>query len=409
MSSEKLKEKQQSLSKLWQNFDWEQTREGVNRESRARILLLGLPGAGKSTLFNQLCGWTVSTPNGEPTVEVNSSGTLAGPIEDFGLFCLVDLPQELGDYSSRGGIYNGLLPNSRANGPGQDNLYGLGMGFDGLDNAFPLGTQDPLALAEGADLLVYVLDGAAGVRAADYRWVGRLRRLGAPLLVVLNKSDLLTGDLTPIVHKTEVEERLATTVLPVSALTGTGVSDELLPKMMNTCPNLTVALGRELRSFRSQAAKRLIYRTAMLNGLVSLEPIPLLDLPIQIMTLTGLMLRLAAVYDRPAADGRRREAVFAVAGGLIGRYGAQQLAKLVPVVGWLISGFVGWSATWALGRAAIAYFEADGDAVIDRNLNRAKNGMSQVCQSVYRGWQCRPRLRLEQGQSEPATAEQEEK
>ena len=48
---------------------------------------------------------------------------------------------------------------------------------------------------EGADLLVYVLDGAAGVRPADYRWVGRLRRLSMPLLVVLNKT---MGDSTSL-------------------------------------------------------------------------------------------------------------------------------------------------------------------------------------------------------------------
>jgi uncharacterized protein (DUF697 family) len=243
--------------------------------------------------------------------------------------------------------------------------------------------------------LVYVLDGPAGVRPADYRWVGRLRRLGAPLLVALNKSDLLAGELPA--RQVEFETRLATGVLPVSALTGANVEAGLLPKMVNLCPNLTVALGRELRGFRRRAAVRLVHRAALLNGLVALEPVPLIDLPVQIMTLTGLMLRIGAVYERPPTEIRRREVVAAVAGGLVGRLAAQQLAKIIPLVGWAISSVIGWSCTWALGRAAIVYFEAGGDAAVDRSWNRTKGGVDRLYRLVGQRWQQRPRLKVEWG------------
>ncbi|MFQ5576720.1 MAG: DUF697 domain-containing protein [Anaerolineae bacterium] len=203
-------------------------------------------------------------------------------------------------------------------------------------------------------------------------------------------------------RRAEIEARLATTVLPVSALTGANMPDQLLAKMINTCPNLTVALGRELRSFRSQAAERLIRRAALVNGLVALEPLPLLDLPVQIMTLAGLMLRIAAVYDRPPSDARRREVAAAVAGGLAGRFGAQQLAKMIPVVGWLVSSVIGWSGAWMLGRAAVAYFEAGGDAAVDRGWNRARNNAAGVCRAVYNRWQHQPRLRVTLARMGPA-------
>lgn len=393
MSLEKLKEHRRSLSNLLQNFDWQQTREGVSRESRARIVFMGLPGVGKSSLLNQLCGWTVSAPaDAGTTAQKELPVSQTETTEDFGLFCLVDLLAAPGEYSSVG-VYEGLYPFGSLNGLGPESLYNLGR--DGYERDLSLDGLDPLALAEGADLLVYVLDAGQGVSAADYRWVGRLRRLGLPLVVVLNKSDLLADELELTVCKAEAEKRLAATVLPVSALTGANVAEELLPKLINTCPNLTVALGRELGSFRSQAAERLIARTALLNGLVSLEPVPLLDLPVQIMTLTGLILRIAAIYDRPPTESRRRELAAAVVGGLAGRYGAQQLAKLIPGVGWAVSSFVGWSATWALGRAAIAYFEVGGDAAIDRNWNWTKYRLQQGLRSMHRRWQQRPRLRLE--------------
>jgi uncharacterized protein (DUF697 family)/GTPase SAR1 family protein len=393
MLPKKLKENRQNLLSLWQNFDWEQTREGVHRESRARILLLGLAGAGKSTLLNQLCGWTVSEPKAEPVDKANSISGLAGlpapagAAEDFGLFCLVDLPPDL-DEPGR----VSLIELSQSDG------YAYGVQGNGpelnldLDGVAPMGVLDPLELANMVDLLVYVLDGAAGVQAADYRWVGRLRRLGVPLLVVLNKSDLIAADLAS--RQAEIEARLATNALPISALAGTSVSDQLLPKMINVCPNLIVALGRELPGFRSQAAERLIRRAALVNALVALEPLPLLDLPIQIITLTGLVLRIAAIYDRPPSDVRRREVVAAVAGGFAGRYAAQQAAKLVPVAGWLISCFIGWSCSWGLGRAAVAYVEAGGDAAVDRGWNRTKGDMARICRRIYGSWQRRPRLRV---------------
>lgn len=390
-----------SWSNLLNSFNWEETREGINRESRARVSLLGLAGSGKSTLLNQLCGWEVSPPREEGAGETEPGDAGSSAVEDFGLFCLVDLPPENESQTyvdlSGGSYYpeswlserSYLAGNGRSLAEIMEPGAGGSLSLDGLD---------PLTIAEGADLLIYVLDGPAGVRPADYRWVGRLRRLGAPLLVVLNKVDLLAGDLPA--DQAEIENRLAAAVLPVSALTGANVADSLLPKMISTCPALTVALGRELRGFRQKAAARIIHRAALLNGLVALEPVPLIDLPVQIVTLAGLMLRIGAIYERPPTDVRRREVVAAVAGGLAGRLAAQELAKFIPVVGWAISSVIGWSCTWFLGRAAIRYFEAGGDAAIDRGWGRARDEAGRLYRSLHRRWQRRPRLKVVRGEGE---------
>ena len=371
MWKEKLNQSREQLSQLLSSFDWQQAREKITQESRARIVLLGLPEAGKSTLFNHMCGWDVSMPPLETVVDTAAA-------EDYGLFCLIDLPPQpegAETYPLNGGPggYNGFMSDL------YPPLYGLGA------------EVDPLEMAEGADLLLYVLDGPQGVRPPDYRWVGRLRRLGVPLLVLLNKCDQLNDDLER--RQSQAEARLGTAVLPVSALTGSNVADHLLPKMVNLCPELAVALGRELRLFRRQAARRLIHRAAVLNGLVALEPLPLLDLPVQLMTLTGLMMRLGAIYDHNANRARRREIGLALVGGLAGRYGAQQLAKLVPVVGWVVSGAIGWSCTWALGEAAMAYFEAGGDAAVDRRWQKTRGRVTTLRQAVSCRWQQRPRLK----------------
>lgn len=389
MLSEKLKKSWPSLTNWLNQLDLEQTRENVHQESQARIVLLGLAGAGKSSLFNRLCGWTVSamqTARAAGTAYPGVAG-LPEPIEDFGLFCLVDLPDEMSDYGRMSAFDFGRLDGLGYGWPSN------GFGYTpGLGATIPLGAPDPLTLAEGATLLLYLLDGVAGVQPADYRWIGRLRRLGVPLLVIMNKSDLIEAELSG--RQAEIEARLGMRVLPVSALSGLNVADQLLAKMTRLCPALTVALGRELTEFRRPAAERLIHQAALVNGLVALEPVPLVDLPVQVINLAGLVLRLAALYDRPAKEVRRREVVVAIAGGLAGRYAAQQVAKLVPVVGWAASSLLGWSCTWGLGRAAIAYFEGEGDIQLDQKVSRAKNRLGQLGRTVYGRWQSRPRLRL---------------
>jgi GTP-binding protein EngB required for normal cell division len=62
INDETKQQKWQQLKDLFQSFDWQETRERVDRESRARIVFLGRPQAGKSTLLNQVCGWPVSPP-----------------------------------------------------------------------------------------------------------------------------------------------------------------------------------------------------------------------------------------------------------------------------------------------------------------------------------------------------------
>lgn len=368
----------------WNNFNWESTKAEIDRESRARILLVGLPGAGKSTLLNRLCGWTVSPPHETQPAEEPTPPGWAGStaeVEDFGLFCLIDLPAETGGYDE--GLGWGLGFEA-----GNENGNGQGWGSDPIW----VSSMEPWSLLEGADLLVYLIDGAVGVRPADYRWIGRLRRLGLPLLVALNKEDLLEAEA--LQRLPEIEQRLAASVLPISALKGASVPTRLVPAMVNACPNLAVALGRELGSFRREAAGRLIGRAAIINGFLALEPVPLIDLPFQIMNLVGLMLRLGAVYNRPPAAVYRREVTAAVAGGLVGRYAAQQAAKLVPVVGWIASGLIGISCTWLLGQAAVAYFEAGGNTAgfgeLSRTVNRrweqARQQLGQTWQPVQTGW-----------------------
>jgi uncharacterized protein (DUF697 family)/GTP-binding protein EngB required for normal cell division len=306
-------------------LDWIGLRHEVETEARAEIILLGLGNAGKSTLFNSLRGWPVTLTAlklGEQTSSVE---------EPMGLFTLIDLPQD-------GDLHEDLL----------------------------------LERLERASLLVYLLDGAVGsaqrepsgavVRPADCRWIGRLQATGRPLVVALNKADLWKGRRRALLES--VERRLGVQVVPVSAYDSPETQQAFLARMIEACPLLAVPLGREVAAFRRAAAERIIRRAALLCGLVAMEPIPLVDLPMQVGAQVGLVARIATMYGHPPSSDYARELVLTGAGSAGLRLLTMQAAKFVPVLGWALSGALGAASTWLLGQAAVAYFEGAVPATV---------------------------------------------
>lgn len=302
------------LGGLWQGTGvWDDLAMEIGQESQARVAFAGRPGAGKSLLFNRLRGWVISRslPDG-------NIATLP-QVESYGMFLLADLP-------------------------------------DTLDAATLDHQALTLALGDPA-LVVYLLDGPAGVGEVDFRHVALLRAAGKPVVVALNKSDLVEDCPAAV---TEAQRRLGMTVLPISAQTGEGVEDALLPAMLDAAPRLAVPLGREIQGLRRAAARRVIRQAALLAGLLSAQPVPLLDLPFQAMIQAGVVMRVGAAYGRSPAGGLNREVIGAVVGTLGLRYLAQTVLKFVPLVGWALSGLIGAGATLLIGESAIRYYEVGG-------------------------------------------------
>ena len=311
-------------------LDWEHARGEVAQENRALVAIAGLRGAGKSTLLNRLEGWDVSP--------VGSSAAGAEPLtgyEDLGMFVLIDLPEDDPESSL------------------------AGMAGDGLSVA-ALGEADLIVfLVDGALLAEFDDDAAAALakakQMAEYRWLCRLRSLGRPLIPVLSKGDLLGERLASV--KADLERRLATSLVAVSALEDPDVGLRLLPRLLDAEPDLLVPLAGEIPALRQQAANRLIRQTALLSAVTGLEPVPLLDLPLQLALQARLLLRLAAIYGQARPGGSSREMVAAVAGSLGLRYAVQQVVKLVPVLGWVVSGILSGLSTYLIGRAAAAHYQ----------------------------------------------------
>jgi small GTP-binding protein len=301
----------EELGTILRLLDWNQIKEEVEQENRARVVFIGAGNAGKSTLLNRLKGWTVSSD------AMKLGTTTTSHVENLGFFTLIDTPSD-----SNGN-----------NDPEMDPNWGMLL---------------------TADLVLFIFDGAVGLRRSDYEWFARIRAAGKPMLAVLNKCDQI-----PHLHQTvaELNRQLGTGVIPISARYGTDVRTLLLPRILQVQPALTTALGREVIAFRREAAERVARRTALLCALFGTEPLPLLDIPFQAFVQTQMILRVALIYDQPTGDRYSRELIAMFALSALLRFAAQQVAKLVPLGGWLISAALAGGGTWSLGQAAIVYFE----------------------------------------------------
>lgn len=308
---------------LWQ---WDELAAEIGQESQARVVIAGLKTCGKSVLFNRLRGWTISgatsgsahSANGDESVtQYDLHSDLA--LESLGLFILADLP-----------------------------LRPVGESLFGPDLLLALG--DPA-------LVVYLLDGPTGVRSADFRWLAALRAAGKPLIVALNKVDLLEAPDEAVAQATR---KLGMPVIPISAEMGTNVEDGLLPAMLDAAPRLAVPLGRELLALRRVAARRVIRQSAILSGLMGAQPVPMLDIPLQAMVQVGVVMRVGAAYGQAPTGGMNREVMGTVIGVLGLRYLALALVKFIPIVGWAVSGVLCALMTILLGETAIRYYEAGG-------------------------------------------------
>lgn len=296
------------------SLDLKHIEQAVAAEARAQLVIVGPVNSGKSTLFNQLRGQKFSAVSPIP-------GTTQGLIsERFGPFWLVDTPG-----------------------------FGEVAGANRADAA--------LRAVDQADVAILVLDGAAGVRQDDANLFRDLKARGLPVIIVLNKMDLMKREVKEVVRNAEM--KLGAPVIPISAKVGTNVADRLIPAIIDAHPRMAVTIGRALPRYRRKSAQRIVRDATVLATFVGAEPIPGLGIPLLISVHVRMMLRLAAVYGETFSAARARELLSATAGGVLVRYGAQEAVKLIPGAGWVVSSIAAGAGTWGLGQASIAFFEAE--------------------------------------------------
>ena len=139
---------------------------------------------------------------------------------------------------------------------------------------------------------------------------------------------------------------------------------------------------------QAQIAGSLLNSFTAVCGVIGLQPIPLADMPV-LTTLQTLMVGLIIYTTGKPVTARMFGEFLGALGlnigaGILFREGARAIIKIVPVWGNAVSGMVAGAGTYAVGRAAIAYF------IEDIPMNESK----KLFQRLLPGWDAFKRRRL---------------
>jgi small GTP-binding protein len=296
-----------TLRSFMDAVNWQSAENDVQKDLQRKVVIVGLANTGKSTLFNKIQGRYRSSVSAVPgTTRSNVQGM-------FGPFTLIDTP--------------GHLPDAQED------------------------------TAREAAVIVFLIDGSRPLRDEDRQLFKRLQSLKRPMLVALNKADMIKGN--PEHAAEQIAQALGVQdVIPISAITGLNIAQDLIPAMIEASPEAALAIGRDLPEFRRAAGERLIRNAALISLTAGLEPIPFVDIPIILGNQVRMILRLGAIYGEPLSMQHVRELIGAILGSLALRYLAEEAAKAVPFGGDFVSGAIAGAGTWAIGSVALEYYES---------------------------------------------------
>ncbi len=224
----------------------------------------------------------------------------------------------------------------------------------GLEEYLGYGSEAalPSGLAQ-ADLILLVLDARYGISRLTGQTLTKLRKLGIPLLVALNKIDLAEDAHSAI---REAKKSLGCSVFSTS-VHRPGTLDKLLKAMVAANSKTLYPLAQSFPDFRRTLCSSIITQASFATGLVGVIPIPVSDLlPITAIQ-TAMLLKMARAFGCELDRQRARELLPMLLVGVLARQGGHRLRQRYPSQKQLVSVLVGGSSTYLMGRLAIRYFE----------------------------------------------------
>ena len=226
--------------------------------------------------------------------------------------------------------------------------------------------------AEPPDIYLFLHDGSAGDHglpddldhaAAVIEFADRTHAVRPAIVGVPLKEDAATAFDALQSHRALAVRTSSVVALAHAARLSESIALELPPESQ-----LEMARLSGNKDLQKQIAQIVIKSVTAMCTAVAAQPIPLADFPILTSLQAGMVASIMHVSGREMSPKRAAEFLAAVGAnigtGLVLREGARAAAKFIPVWGSAISGAVAGAGTYAIGRAAVAFF-IDGVSLAD--------------------------------------------
>ena len=285
-------------------------------EKELLIALVGEVNAGKSSTINRIIGKEVASTNPQPgeTVSVDPYN-----MEGLEKIKFMDTP--------------GL------NDPNDEN------------------PRKTIEFIDKADIVLFFTNAAGTVFSDSEREKFlSIEKHNKNILLVLNKIDAAEG-IESLVDFIKEQTGGKYEVLPISSRTG-----ENMDKLKASILSILKKRGKDLlfaksMKDKSQTANRWIAGAGVSAGGIGALPIPGSDvIPLTALQI-GLILKLAALYDKPMSKDTAKELIIITTTRTVGQTLYRQIVKLVPGAGSIAGGIVASSLTLALGYGVKHAFE----------------------------------------------------
>lgn len=301
------------------------------------VAIVGPANVGKSTLYNQL----IRPGEAEAEVSALPGTTRRSQTADAGLFAVIDTP--------------------------------------GADAVGAVGEQEKeraFSAAQGADFLVVMFDATHGIRNPEQRLYQDLLLLEKPLIVVLNKMDLVPkGEQAAVRGKAAAGLGLQSEQLvPLSAKRGRGIEDILLG-IVRVEPRLVAALGAALPAYRWSLVRPVAIGAASTAAAIAVTPLPFLDFFPLLAIQAAMVVAISRIYGYKITPGRARELIATFGVAVLGRTLFYEVTKLGGPPAWLVSAAVAAGTTVALGYASAMWFER-GQVVSSDTIKKISRAVS---------------------------------
>jgi len=312
-----------------------QVRQAFGRKHR--VAIVGPSNVGKSTLYNLLA----QNKSDQALVGPMPGTTKENQQADAALFTLVDTP--------------------------------------GADSVGQIGAREKelaLSAAAQADFLVLVFDAIQGIKKTEQELFIELSALNKPLVVTLNKIDLIARkNVQSVIASAAGNLGLQPDqIVPIAAKEGRNIGKVLLA-VAATEPEMVAALGQALPEYRWQLAWQTIVRSASISAAIALAPLPVIDFVPLVLTQSIMIISIARIYNYKITPQRVSELIATFGLGFLGRTLFQEFSKLGGLPGWLLSSAIASSTTVVMGYAAVRWFEK-GEKLSAQAVKNLTRGMT---------------------------------